>query len=147
MKPFEDIPVGDLLPQQPPFRFVDRLLYCDERRAEAEYTVPREGIFVSEGCLLPGGMLEHMAQSCSAMTGYVALYIRFLPVSIGYLGHVRSMEIHRQPSAGELLHTCVDVIEDIFGIFMAKVSVFSGDELLAEAIIKTAVASKENIAG
>jgi len=145
MKPFEDIAIGTLVPQQPPFRFVDRLLYCDEQCAEVEFTVPREGIFVSEGRLLAGGLVEHMAQACSAMTGYIAVYIRFLPVSVGYLGHVRSLQVRRLPQVGELLHTRVDVIEDIFGIFMAKVSVCCGDEALAEAIIKTASAAKEDI--
>lgn len=145
MKPFEDIPIGTLVPQQPPFRFVDRLLYCDEQCAEVEFTVPGEGIFVSDGSLLAGGLLEHMAQACSAMTGYIAVYIRFLPVSVGYLGHVRSLQLHRLPSVGELLHTRVDVIEDIFGIFMARVSVFCGDERIAEGVIKTASANREEI--
>lgn len=147
MNPFEDIPVDTLLPQQPPFRFVDRLLYCDERHAEVEFTIPAEGVFVAGACLQPGGLVEHMAQACSAMTGYIAIYIRITPVSVGYLGHVRSLQIFRQPSAGERLHTRVEVIEDIFGIFMARVSVFCGDEPIAKGILKTASAAKENIAG
>lgn len=142
--PFEEIPVGKLMPQQPPFRFVDRLLYCDEQCAEVEFTVPAEGIFVADGQLLPGGVVEHMAQACSVMTGYIAVYIRFLPVSVGYLGHVRSLELHRLPSAGERLHTRVEMVEDFFGVFMAKVSIRCGQETIAEGIIKTASAAKEN---
>ena len=111
MKPFEDISVDCLLPQQPPFRFVDRLLYCDEQRAEVEFTVPAAGIFVSEGSFQPGGIVEHMAQACSAMTGYIAVYIRHIPVSVGYLGHVRSLQLHRLPSVGERLYARVQVIE------------------------------------
>ena len=146
MKPFEDIAVGTLMPQQPPFRFVDRLLFCDEQCAEVEFTVPEAGIFVSGGALQPGGVVEHMAQACSVMSGYIAVYIRFLPVSVGYLGHVRSLQLHRLPLAGERLLTRVEVIEDIFGIFMARVSVCAGDECIAEGVIKTASAARENIA-
>ncbi|MBO4447769.1 MAG: pseudouridylate synthase [Bacteroidales bacterium] len=139
MKPFEDITVSELMLQRPPFVFVDRLLYCDEHRAETEFLVGPESVFVLDGALREGGLIEHMAQSCAVLTGYVAKYIRYRPVSIGYLGAVKKLDVRRLPKVGERLLTEVSVIEEFFSIFMALVEVKdSKGELIASAIIKTA---------
>ena len=84
-----------------------------------------------------------MAQACAAMSGYIAVYIRHIPFSIGYLGQVRGLDVKRFPRTGETLRTSVRTIEEIFGILMAEVWVFSDGELLASAIIKTAAATEQ----
>ena len=67
MKPFSDIPIGELLPQQPPFRFVDSLEEYTAELARIRFT-PEEGknLLMEDGCLSAAGLMEHMAQ-CSAV--------------------------------------------------------------------------------
>ena len=72
-----DIPVGLLLPQQPPFVMIDTLCRFDEREVETVLTVRPDNVFVDadDGCLSVCGMVENMAQTCAARLGYIN-YIR-----------------------------------------------------------------------
>lgn len=134
----EDMDVREILPQRDPFLFVDRLLSCTEDCAVTEFKVPAGCILSEEGRLGCPALIENMAQSCAALTGYVCKYILHLPVKIGYIGSVKKFEIFRQPVPGETLRTVVHRREEIFGIMLSDVEVTSGGELLARASVKTA---------
>jgi len=129
--------MATLLPQQMPFRFVDRLLSYDDVDTVTEYAVTEECLFLEDGRMLASGILEHMAQSSAARVGYLNKYIRHLDVKIGFIGSVRGAKIHRSPREGEVLTTTVSLVQEIFGISMVDVVVRSGEEVLAEASMKT----------
>ena len=143
MTQFENIPVASILPQRPPFVFVDRLLHYDEHETLTSYTVPQEGIFVEDGKLRTAGLVEHMAQSGAARVGYISKYILHVPVRIGYIGQVRGLTVLRNPSCGETLTTKVVLIQDMFGITLTDVEVRCAGELIASASVKTALSDKE----
>jgi len=140
---FEDIDILEILPQRTPFVFVDKLLDCDRDNALTSFTVRPDCVLVDDGKLDPAGMVENMAQSCASLTGYVCKYILGLPVRLGYLGSVKNMKIYRCPSVGETITTSVRRKDEIFGIMLAEIELRSGDELLAEASMKTAQTDKE----
>lgn len=139
MAPFSDIPIGNILPQQPPFRFVDTLeLYSPEETRVA--FVPGEGNLLMEGdTLSAAGLLEHMAQASAARVGYHCRYVLHVPVSIGYIGQVRKYVIHRLPKAGERIETSVFLQQEIFRISLSEIVVKAGEELIATATLKTAL--------
>ena len=143
MMDFEQIPIGNILPQLPPFRFVDNLLHYDEAVTRTAFTVPEEGLFVEDGRFRTAGLVEHMAQSSAARIGYISRYILHVPVRIGYIGSVRKLKVLRHPVPGERLETSVFLKEDIFGITMTDIEVRCGDETIATASIKTALSDKE----
>ena len=143
MTDFQQIPILGILPQRPPFVFVDRLLHYDEEITRTSFRIPEEALFVEDGRFRSAGLVEHMAQSAAARTGYVARYILHIPVTIGYIGSVRKLRILRHPRVGETLETSVFVRQDIFGITLTDIEVRSGDELLATASMKTATSDKE----
>lgn len=87
---FHDIPIGELLPQQPPFRFVDHLEDFQGNEARVSFVVSPEAMLVEDGCLSAAGLMEHMAQTCAARTGYHTVYILHKPVSIGFIGQIRA---------------------------------------------------------
>jgi len=138
-----DIPISEILPQQPPFRFVDALVRYGGDVVETEFTPGEGGVFVREGRLQSAGLLEHMAQSCAARVGYIARYILHIPVKIGYIGSFKGLRIHRLPRTGERIRTTVTHREEIFGICLSDVVVRSGGEILAEASLKTVTGKKE----
>ena len=119
------IPVGNILLQTPPFRFVDTLVSFEREEVETAYTVPAEGPLVEAGHLTEAGLVENMAQSSAAR--------------IGYLGQVKNLIINRLPSSGERLSTFVKVRQDIFGITLVDAEVRCGEETVATAAIKTAL--------
>jgi len=134
----EDIDIREILPQRSPFLFVDRLLSCTLDEAVTEFSVSSSCVLAENGRAGCSAIMENMAQSCAALTGYVSKYILHLPVKIGYIGSVRKLEMVRQPAAGEILWTRVHKREEIFGIMLSDVEVFSGNELVAKAMVKTA---------
>lgn len=136
---FRSIPIGSILPQQPPFRFVDRLESYTEEVTEVSFTVREGTLLVEDGQLSAAGVMEHMAQASAARVGYVTVYILHKPVSIGFIGQVKKFVLHRLPRLGEEIHTRVYLKQEIFGISLADLEVRSGEELLATATLKTAL--------
>lgn len=140
MKPFSDIPIGELLPQQPPFRFVDSLEEYTAELARIRFT-PEEGknLLMEDGCLSAAGLMEHMAQCSAVRQGYYSKFILHLPVKIGYIGQFRKLRINRLPKAGETLETTIFLKEVISNITLVDAEVRLGEELIATASLKSAL--------
>ena len=143
MSLFEEIPAREILPQREPFVFVDRLVHYDERETVTVFTVPADHLLVADGRLTAPGILENMAQSSAARIGYLCKFILHVPVRIGYIGAIRKFRVYRLPAVGETLTTTILFREDVFGISLVDAVVRVGDDLIAEAALKTALGEKE----
>ena len=143
MSPFNKISICEILPQREPFLFVDRLVHYDEWETGTAFTVPADHLLVEDGHLAAAGILENMAQSSAARIGYLCKYILHVPVRIGYIGAIRKFRVHRLPAVGETLTTTILFREDVFGISLVDAVVRVGDEMIAEASLKTALGEKE----
>ena len=129
----------ELLPQKPPFLFVDSLVHYDGSSVTTSFTVPGEGVLVQDGKLSAAGVLEHMAQSSAARIGFIFKYILNVPIRIGYIGAIRAGRIHRLPVAGETIETTVTLVQEIGSVTMVDATVRCGEEVIAEANLKTAL--------
>lgn len=143
MNPFNSIDISEILPQRPPFLFVDRLEHYDDTETVTSFTVPEEHLLVEDGHLTASGILENMAQASAARIGYLCKYILHVPVRIGYIGAIRKFRVHRLPAVGETLTTTIIFQEDVFGITLTDAVVRIGEEIIAEAALKTALGEKE----
>ena len=143
MTSFADIDIRGILPQREPFLFVDRLLHYDDGETVTAFTVPEGHLLVEDGKLTTSGVLENMAQSSAARIGYLSKYILHVPVRVGYIGAIRKFRVHRLPAVGEALETTVVLREDVFGISLTDAVVRVGEEIIAEASLKTALGDKE----
>ena len=143
MNPFHAIAIDGILPQREPFLFVDRFEHFDELQTRTSFTVPAEHLLVEDGHLSAAGLLENMAQSCAARIGYLCKYVLNVPVRIGYIGAVRKFRVHRLPAAGETIETTILFREEVFGITLTDAVVRVGEEIIAEAALKTALGEKE----
>lgn len=139
MTEFSSIPIAELLPQQPPFRFVDRLEDYSDEGAVVSFTPGAGNMLMEDGCLSAAGLMEHMAQASAARVGYYCKYVLHVPVSIGYIGQVRKFSLKRLPKEGELLRTQVHLRQEIFGITLSDMEVWAAGELIASASLKTAL--------
>ena len=137
MSSFRDIPIGELLPQQPPFRFVDTLELYSDQETRVSFTPGQGNLLMEDGCLSAAGIMEHMAQASATRVGYYCKYILHVPVSIGYIGQVRKYEIHRLPKAGERLETSVFLQQEIFKISLSDIVVRCGEDVIATAKNRT----------
>ena len=140
MTSLKDIEIEDILPQRPPMLMVDALTEYDENGATTELTVRPDCIFVADGRLAAEGVIENVAQTCAARTGYYDKYVLGLPVEIGFIGALRKFRVRSLPPVGEKLRTEIVIRSEFFGISMAEAKVFDGEgDMIAEGIMKIAV--------
>ena len=135
-----DIDILTLIPQRPPFVFVDKLLSCDEKDAVTSFEVPADCLLCDDGMLQPHGLLENIAQSCAARIGYLSLQ-KNGGISIGVIGSVSDFEVHGSALRPvKRLETHITVEEEVFNftLISAKVVNQQGD-LLATAKMKIAL--------
>lgn len=137
------IDIHGVLPQQEPFVMVDTLVHFEPMSSTTETLIRESNIFVKDGFFTAPGIMENIAQTCAARIGFYNKYILHKDVQIGFIGAVRDYEIVRMPSVGSTISTTVDVLEEIFGMTLAKASVICGNETIATAQIKLAVKNAE----
>lgn len=128
----------DIIPQRPPFVFVDEVVTVNGLSAILSYRVSLSCPLLSDGYLSIAGVLEHVAQSCAARIGYLQNQTN-QPIRIGYIGGVKSIEVLRNPKVGELLTTEVNLIEEVFDISLLSCTTRVEDEVIAQTTIKLAL--------
>ena len=138
MRAFKDIPLGELIPQRPPFVMIDKLVSCDMVVTVTELKVCEDNIFVADGRFTAEGLMENIAQTCAARMGYINLS-NGEKVKIGVIGAVNSFDIFQTPKVGERIVTTIEVVEELFQITLVKAFVRCGDETIAQANMKIAL--------
>lgn len=130
----ELLPVQELLPQRAPMVMIDRLVRIDDSVAATEFEVRSDNIFVCDGRLDEAGLVENVAQTCAARIGYISQELK-----IGVIGAIRNFDIVRLPHVGELLHTEVRVVSEIFGMTLVEADVEVGGERIAGCEMKISI--------
>lgn len=109
--------IDQLIPQRSPIKMVDKLLDVDGETAVTLFTIQPDNYFLEpDETLAEAGVIEHIAQSASALTGYLTHKQGISHVPIGYIGEVRNFYRYRSPQIGDILRTIVrreGVFDDI----------------------------------
>ena len=133
---FEQINILDLLPQQPPFVMVDKLLYCDHETTTTALTVQEDNIFVENNELTESGVMENIAQTCAARMGYINKYIHSDKVKLGFIGSIKNLVIEELPKTGNELKTTISVVSEVFTITLVNAKVEVREKLIATCEMK-----------
>ena len=133
------IDIRELLPQREPIIMVDSLDEVGEGSAQTTLTLRPDNFFLSEGTLLEGGLVEHIAQSVLAATGYRLRMEGRKEAPLGYIGEVKRFRCLRFPKEGEVLTTEVEKMLDVGNISLIKGTVRAGTEVIAQTQMKIAV--------
>lgn len=109
--------IEQLIPQRSPVRMVDRLSEVEGETAVTLLTIRPDNYFLEpDDTLTEAGIIEHIAQSASALAGYLTREQGISNVPIGYIGEVRNFHHYRSPRIGDVLKTVVTregVFDDI----------------------------------
>lgn len=140
---FEKIDIHELLPQQPPFVMVDKLMHFDETVTTTTFEVRADNIFVDDGTLNACALAENIAQTCAARLGFVNKYILKRAIQLGFIGSIRNMDVLRTPAVGEKLTTTITVREHIMGLTLVDAIVKTSDETIVTAEMKIALSDQE----
>jgi len=137
-------PTEDLLPHRKPFLFVDKLLYCDQKRYVGEVTFGADAWFFKghfpEYPVVPGVILvESMAQCGGA--GLVASGI--VRNGLFFLIGVDGAKFRRQVRPGDMLRMEIENTKVTSRMVVQHGKAFVGDELAAEAEFRCVLGSSK----
>ncbi|MDR1454330.1 MAG: hydroxymyristoyl-ACP dehydratase [Tannerella sp.] len=132
---FEGEQLCDLIPQRAPMVMVDAFYGGNDTEAFTGLTVLPDNLFCADGMLTEPGLIEHIAQSASALAGYRAFRKR-QPAPVGYIGEIRKLNLFRLPAAGESLRTSVRILSEIMNVSLLTAETLAGDEVVVSGELK-----------
>src|SRR6185312_5003963 len=124
-----------LIPQRFPFVMISTLLHSDDQLTRTGFLVCDDNIFVENNQFCEPGLLENIAQTAAARAGYIA-GLENRPVSLGYIGAVKNLEIFALPKTGDDLITEIVVIRQLFNVTMISGKVLCNDIVMAQCEMK-----------
>lgn len=125
------------IPQREPIVMVDKLYSFSDEESETGLTVDGSSIFVENGHLMDGALMEHTAQSGALHIGYDFIS-HGLEVPIGLIGSINKYTLHRLPKVGEELRTSIKMEARIGDVSLVGITVRVGDEVIVEGKMKVA---------
>jgi len=119
-----------LIPQRPPFVMVDELVFSDENMTRTTFRISADNVLVTNGEFTEAGLMENIAQTAAAGTGYIA-QAENKPVALGYIGSVKNFEVFALPKVNDELLTEVKIEEQVFDMTIISGIVKRGDTIIA----------------
>ena len=143
---YEGEDIKKLIPQRDPLMMIeafeagrhhDKGKEQDENCATTDLTVrPGNYFLMPNGEMAPTGLIEHLAQSCSALAGYKALLSGSTQPPIGMIAEVKHFTCHRRPRLEETVTSSVAFGFSFGSMTLAKGVSYVGEELIAEIELK-----------
>jgi len=129
------LPAELLLPHRPAMLFVESLVRRWDESSSAKAVLPKSGICLSEGRLLPEFFIELVAQATAMANGYDALCAGVVPKN-GMLVGVDTFSFPGKAVAGSIVRIETEKTFEFGAVKIIHGDVFAGDELLAAGDIK-----------
>src|SRR5512135_1401088 len=114
----------DLIPQRPPMQMIDELLYADDRSARGILFIRPSNIFIEKGRLSESALIEFIAQTAAAFTGY-RNKISHTAVTEGYIGAVKNLIVNKLPLVDTEIQSEIVVENEIVGFTIITGKVYS----------------------
>jgi len=127
----------ELIPQRPPMVMINHLLSVDGAMATGSLEVEEDNVFVYEGILTESGMIEAIAQTAAARTGWIAFKKTGTgekKIPVGVIGSVKDFQLSFYPKAGEKIEMEVEVLHEFMNasVIRGKVRVNENEACMAE---------------
>jgi len=127
--------IEKFLPQRAPFIMIDELVSAEEKATVSRLTIMGSNILCGDNYFSEAGLLENMAQTAAAGTGYNN-QANQKDISVGYIGLVKNFVIHDLPKIGETIETTTVMKGQIGSITMVEGSVECNGQLIATCEIR-----------
>lgn len=99
-----NISIHKYLPHRPPMQMVDTITDISNTHVVTEFEVKSTCIFVEEGKFAEVGLIENMAQTCSAIVGQFLFGIEDTSnYVIGYISAIKKLELFALPKVQEVV--------------------------------------------
>jgi len=122
--------IASLIPQRPPFVMIDSLTRSDEEASETRFTIREGHLFVENGFFTEPGLIENMAQTAGAGTGY-RLQQEGKVTPIGFIGSMKKLVVSCLPAIGETITTKIYFLQEVMNVHFVTGKVFVDDKEIA----------------
>ena len=117
---------------------IDRLVYAGEKTAGGKLFIEESNLFCNKGFLLEAGMVEFIAQTAAAFTGYLQLEAG-KAVRLGFIGSVKNLVINSLPSINSEIESEIIVDSELLGYTIITGRVRQEGRVLAECEMRIKV--------
>jgi len=114
---------------------IDTLVMADEKTAVTQFTVREGHLFVDDAFFSEAGLIENMAQTAAAGTGYHAVQHQ-KPAPVGFIGAIKNFEVTRLPKAGDTIRTTTEVLHTVMNATIVQAVIHLNSKKIAEAEFK-----------
>ena len=125
-----------LIPQRYPMVMIDRLVSCDDRQVVSQLAIRQDNIFLDENGMTASGLMENMAQTAAARTGWLIKTLTGVEnnkIPVGVIGSIKNFKLFFQPEPGSVLETTITVEYEVLLATVVKGTVEVNGELAAES--------------
>jgi 3-hydroxyacyl-[acyl-carrier-protein] dehydratase len=123
------------IPQRPPFVMIGKLESTDDSLTRTSFTITSDNVFNSNGYFSESGLLENMAQTAAAGTGYRIL-MNNQPVPVGYIAAMKNVNIYALPKVNETIITEMQFQQTLLNFHFVKGKVTIGGREIANCEFK-----------
>lgn len=123
------------IPQGPPFEMIDQLISVRDNETVSVYQIKKDSLFLENNIFLEAGLIENMAQTAAAGTGYQAAQEKKEP-PVGFIGQVKNLKIDALPIVGDQLHTKMITRHQVMNAFVVEGQINVGEKRIARAEFK-----------
>jgi predicted hotdog family 3-hydroxylacyl-ACP dehydratase len=128
--------IQELIPQRDPMVMVDCLVSCDKTEVVSQLIVRKDNLFLDGRGFTAAGMMETMAQTAAARTGYL---LKNKPegankkVPVGVIGSIKNFRLYFQPAIGSVIRTTVSIEHEVMQATIVKGRIEVEGKLAAES--------------
>jgi 3-hydroxyacyl-[acyl-carrier-protein] dehydratase len=123
------------IPQRPPFVMIDSIVSADEKESITSFTIREGHLFVENGYFTEPGLIENMAQTAAAGTGFYAQQ-QGKPAPVGYIGALKGLNVTRLPFVDETITTTVTFVHQVMNAHIVQGKVSVGEFEMATCELK-----------
>lgn len=123
------------IPQRAPIVMISGILAAEGKIVRSGLHISPDNIFVQDGVLTPPGLMENIAQTAAARAGWMGAQEN-KPVSVGYIGAVKDLEIFELPPVGAFIETVAEIGQQVFNATMVTGQVMLDGKLIAQCEMK-----------
>ena len=127
--------VFPFIPQRPPFVMIDKVVSADETTSVTSFAIRQDHLFVEDGVFTEPGLIENMAQTAAAGTGYKAQQDN-RPAPVGYIGAIKGLQVKELPGVGETITTKITFQHQVMNAHIVQGVVSIGDREIASCELK-----------
>lgn len=119
---------------------VGEIINASEQTCTTKFFIDAGNIFIKNGELTEPALIENIAQTAAAHTGYLCKQ-KNEPVPVGFIGAVQQLEIFALPTLNEEIETEVTIKNQVLNVTLISGKITCNQKLIAQCDMKIFIQS------